>query len=175
MADIFIEQMVRRKVDSSVILKRVLLWLTIGLVVLIVLPVTLLFSALAFVTLPVGFLGVWGLYRQIKLLHVEYEYILTNSDLDIDCIQGRSKRKRQLSVDCRNFDILAPYKPDYAREYESQSIKNKLDFTSGDETAERFFALFSGKDGARTLLVFEPNERIRTGMKTYLRNKYKES
>lgn len=177
MADVFIEHMVKRQPDTASRLKRVALWMTIVLLVLVVLSTLMIpvLASLSFITLPAAFLGVWALWVLIKRQHVEYEFILTNFDLDIDMIMGRSKRKRQLSMDCRKFDIFAPYKPDFAREYESKTIQKRLDYTAGPLSDRRYFAIYSDKDGLRTLLVFEPNDRMREAFKVALRNKYRES
>ena len=37
----------------------------------------------------------------------EYEYILTNEELDIDVIYNRSKRKRVTTVNLRKIDVMA--------------------------------------------------------------------
>jgi hypothetical protein len=106
-------------------------------------------------------------------MHVEYEYILTNGEMDIDRILGQTRRKRMLSVDCRQFDILAPMTKEFEREYTSKTLTKKLDYSSGASAQGRVFAIFNGKDGARTLLVFEPNEGILLALKSLLRSKTK--
>ena len=45
---------------------------------------------------------IWGLVWLLQGTSVEYEYIVTNDDLDIDKIIGRRKRKRLITVSLRS-------------------------------------------------------------------------
>lgn len=49
--------------------------------------------------------GVWLLGN----FNIEYEYILTNNDLDIDKVIGKRKRKRMISLDVSTAEAFAPY------------------------------------------------------------------
>lgn len=54
-------------------------------------------------------IGVWyGAMRLKSKTNVEYEYILTNSILDIDRITAQKKRKRIISVDFQNIEKCEP-------------------------------------------------------------------
>jgi hypothetical protein len=108
-----------------------------------------------------------------RRLNLEYEYIVTNGEMDVDKIMGRRSRKRLLTVDCRNFDILAPYSPEFRAEYESQTIAATVDVSSHPEAPGRWFAVFHAKDGKRTLLIFEPNEKMLDAFRKYIRSKIK--
>lgn len=48
--------------------------------------------------------GVWLLGN----FNIEYEYILTNNDLDIDKVIGKRKRKRMISLDVSTAEAFAP-------------------------------------------------------------------
>ncbi|HEX3030256.1 MAG TPA: hypothetical protein VHT34_13385, partial [Clostridia bacterium] len=39
--------------------------------------------------------------------NIEYEYIYTNGELDIDRIIAQKRRRRMFSTSCKNFDIVA--------------------------------------------------------------------
>lgn len=52
----------------------------------------------------------FGTYYLFSKLNKEYEYILTNNELDIDVIYNRSSRKRVITVDMRKIDIMASIK-----------------------------------------------------------------
>lgn len=174
MADVFIECMVRRKPDAACWMRRATLWLSQGLLILAALGAIPLIPEMAFLILPAACLGVWGLRILGRRLNVEYEYIFTNGDVDFDVIYGRTRRKRLLSADCRNFEIMAPVKEDYRRELESQNIAKRWDFSSSMRAERQYFAIFNDKTGKRTLVVFEPSDRMRDAMKTYLRNKFRD-
>lgn len=107
---------------------------------------------------------IWGLplavacgvaYYFISLrVNVEYEYLYVDKELQIDRILAKSKRKRMETLDLKQLEILAP-----ARSHELDSYRNgkyaKADYTSGDETKERYILVVSGKQ-----IMFEPSEEM---------------
>lgn len=101
---------------------------------------------------------VYGAYILITHYNVEYEYILTNGDIDIDKITAKRKRKRVLSFSTKEFEIVAPYK-------QGENYTNVLDLgTRNYEDA--YYAVFS-KDGQKKTLVFNPPQKMIEAMKTY--------
>jgi hypothetical protein len=125
--------------------------------------------------MPLSIIGSgWGMIIFFRRLNLEFEYIVTNGEMDVDKIMGRRTRKRLLTVDCRSFDILAPCRPDYSSEYESQTISSVIDVSSHSGAPGRWFAVFNAKDGSRTLLIFEPNEKMLDAFRKYIRSKIKE-
>ena len=101
---------------------------------------------------------VYGAYILITHFNVEYEYILTNGDIDIDKITAKRKRKRVLSFSTKEFEIVAPYK-------QGENYTNVLDLgTRNYENAH--YAVFS-KDGQKNTLVFNPPQKMIEAMKTY--------
>lgn len=101
---------------------------------------------------------VYGAYILITHFNVEYEYILTNGDIDIDKITAKRKRKRVLSFSTKEFEIVAPYK-------QGENYTNVLDLgTRNYEDA--YYAVFS-KDGQKKTLVFNPPQKMIEAMKTY--------
>ena len=159
MADVFIEHMITRRPSvRSRLIKAGILFAVIA-VNLIVFVLSMIFGQAVSFLLPVVLIGsIWSGYKLARRQNAEFEYILTNGEMDVDRIFDRSTRKRLLSVDCRSFETLAPYKPAFWGEY--QSVSAKIDASSGSEDAARYFAVFPGKDNRRTLLVFEPNDRM---------------
>lgn len=54
----------------------------------------------------------------------EYEYILTNNELDIDVIFNRSSRKRVMTINMKKIDIMASIKDEkYAAELNKAGLK----------------------------------------------------
>lgn len=68
----------------------------------------------AFIIMEVTLAGVliWACVLIIKDTFTEYEYIVTNDDLDIDKIIGKRKRKRLVTVSLRSVKSIEPYKAD---------------------------------------------------------------
>lgn len=129
----------------------------------------LMFGGVLF-NLGIGFLILvgffYGAYIVIKYTNVEYEYILTNNELDVDKIMARSRRKRMITVDFRNIDICAPIDdPNYKYEYENTSVSQVYDF-SGQGLNKTYFILTDG-DSGRIKIIFEPTEKILDGAQKF--------
>ena len=157
--DIFLEYIVKRKKGGKEIaiivgiLLALLILLAISPVLFILFPG---FGSIVFL-LDAGF--IFGAYWLITKQNVEYEYIVTNGDIDIDRIEHRRKRKRVMSVHCKTFDIIAPVgDPDHRGE-ETSTVTRVLDVSSSPNSGRAYFALFS-KDGQRIKLIFEPTAKM---------------
>ena len=86
--DSFKEQLVTRRPDNTVFIKRT------GIFIAALLIAVLLFIFLNVLSIVLIALLFFGAYYLIKSFDVEYEYICTNGDLDIDKIAAKSRRKR---------------------------------------------------------------------------------
>lgn len=154
--DVFVEHMVRRQhtVKTRLIQLGVLLAVPVLTLAAMTFPITQMLVPFVFLG---GCYGAWQLFiRQ----NVEYEYIVTNGEVDVDKISARRSRKRLLTVDCRNFEILAPAVAKFEREMNSQSIVRRVDASSSVQSENRWFAIFNDKEGKRTILFFDPDRRM---------------
>ena len=110
---------------------------------------------------------VYGAYVLLRNFDLEYEYIFTNGDLDIDIIKGRKTRKRMLSVSCKDITLMAPIDdPNHKREFENQSIIKKLDAVY-DAKNGGIYGLIYTDTGETRLLTFQPPENLVENMKKY--------
>ena len=96
--DFYSEQLEAKKSGSSETAKKILIGVLTALVaaflfLIIIFPLSLLLVGLVF----------YGGYYLMTGIDTEYEYILTNGDLDIDKITGKRKRKRLLSTKIGHF------------------------------------------------------------------------
>ena len=174
MADVFVEHMVARRPTPKVLLQKGLLSVAAVVAGLLPFAVSVLIGVDVTMLVPFTAIGAgWGMIVLFRRLNLEYEYIVTNGEMDVDKIMGRSSRKRLFTVDCRIFDIVAPYKPDYSSEYQSRTITNVVDVSSHPNAPGRWFAVYNAKDGKRTLLIFEPSERMLEAFRLYIRGKIK--
>ena len=108
-------------------------------------------------------------YRIVISRNIEYEYIVTNGDLDIDKIISKRKRKRIFSANCREFDIVSKVKSNSFSQ-SVQSIKNRIDASSSIDSPDAYFITLNYK-GEKTLVIFEPNERMLNNFKIYIPRK----
>lgn len=106
-------------------------------------------------------------YKIIKSTSVEYEYTVTNTDLDIDKIVARSKRTKVVSLNVRKIEYFAPYTEKYAQQYKNESITKRLDCSSGRADAKRFFAIYYN-NGEKLCIIFEPTDKMIAHFETYV-------
>lgn len=82
---------------------------------------------------------------------VEYEYIITNHDLDIDKIIGRRKRKRLISINLNNVEEWGEYTGK-----EGSGVNATV--MAGDATGVGTWYLVAGHDKVgKVLVLFTPN------------------
>ncbi|GHU91645.1 hypothetical protein FACS1894202_13460 [Clostridia bacterium] len=169
MADIFIEHMVARRKTVNNHIQSVLYVL---LLISVVLAGFTINNAILNALIPfVAAGGAWLVWWLIRNQTVEFEYILTNGEIDIDRVLGRSKRKRITTVDVRNFEVFEPYDEAHFSKYKNAVFVRKFDASSGVGTdGSRKFVITPAKEGGgKLLLIFEPDERMINAMKVYNR------
>jgi len=165
MNSIYKEQIVKRQNNSVDKLKKV------GVVIIgiILTAVGTMFFQQFGVFIALGI--VYGIYYMFQRFDVEYEYVFTNGDLDIDKIFAKAKRKKGLAINVKQFEIMAAVK-DKQYERQVERADKVLDFSKGQVLDSTYVAIFS-KDGKRTKLIFDPNEVLLESIKQYIPNKLK--
>lgn len=94
--DHYNEQLVTKQSEPKDMFIRGLIAAGLILVIFLCVMGTLLFNFAGLLIIAVG--GVYLAYLLFTNTMVEYEYIVTNNDLDIDKITGKRKRKRLITV-----------------------------------------------------------------------------
>ena len=160
--DTFIEHIVARHPSAKDYLLRVLI--VLGALVLIV--VFIFFSSL-FGLGTIGMLlavGVaYGAYYLFSSRRVEYEYIVTNGEIDIDKITAKRKRKRLVTVSAKTFEAFGPYAEDVKIDNGVTTIE------ATDNTGLNvYYATFRHPSLGNALLLFSPDERVLSAVTPYL-------
>lgn len=126
---------------ATILLASVLMWLSIvyGVYSLIILVLLILYG------------GVW----LVSNMNVEYEYIITNNEMDIDKIIGRRKRKRMITLDISAAEDFAPYSSEI-----DVSADATVHATSGGEKNAHYLVVQHNSYG-KVMLIFNPNEKTR--------------
>ncbi len=167
--DVFVEYIVRKEKGFKEYAYIVLVLLAVLAMFFVIIPfiagfignILIVISALYIGTLYLAYFGI--IYQ-----NVEYEYILTENYIDIDIILGRRKRKRLLSLDCKDFEVLAPANSGgYIKEYKYNRL---LDVSAYRENPRNYFAIFE-RDGETICVVFEPNETMLKNIKKIIPSK----
>ena len=162
--DTFFEQIVSIKKGA----KEVALILLIIAAALIIGAVLMLLSIAQMSLAGIIFLAIagifYGAYRLVALLNVEYEYILTNGEMDIDKITNRSSRKRQITFNLK--DVLRIEKYNFQNPVVVRGAKTEIYCNKNDQNA--CFVLLDHKSHGKTLVVFAPSERMLKGMNGFI-------
>lgn len=108
---------------------------------------------------------IYGAYKLYGLLNVEFEYVLTNGDLDVDKIFNRNFRKRLITVKCSTFETFGKYKE---IDHKSKNYQTRLIVSSSPSDPDAWYATFRHQKLGHTLLVFSANEKLLNGIKVFL-------
>lgn len=148
--DHYNEQLVKKATEVSDIVKRALIVAGTILVVFFI-----IFAMVVFGSVPLLILVFGAFYLSWFLLTgtvVEYEYIVTNSDMDIDKISGRRKRKRLITVDLSTVSEWGEYN-------ENKSIKANATVMASDATGScTWYLLAKHKKYGDVMVLFSPTE-----------------
>ncbi len=156
MADVFLEQLVKKKTTGMDILKKVLIM--IAGVALCLFAMLFIFSR---VVGPFALLiAVGALYFAwffITSLNLEFEYIYTNGEIDVDKIMAKRKRKRLTTVKISAFEEFG--KLDLER-FRSQQYDATVNAAISLADPDTYCAVFHNRDNKKCALLFSPNERL---------------
>lgn len=117
-------------------------------------------TVLIIIAVAVLALGIWLLSG----LGIEYEYIITNNEMDIDKIIGRRKRKRMITVDLTKTEDFAAFPPPGDIDADTT-----VHATSGTEKNAHYLLVEHNVYG-KVKVIFNPNERIREAIVQELPN-----
>ena len=84
----------------------------------------------------------------------EYEYILTNEELDIDVIYNRSRRKRVTTVNLRKINIMAAMDDaNHRQEIEGNGIKKVINASDNSKDENTYVIIGDTQFGATKILI----------------------
>ena len=151
--DTYSEQLVTKKKNQNDSMKKLIIFLTA-----IILCGFLVFALLAVAALAAV---IFGAYKLISGFNIEYEYSITNGEIDIDKIIAKRKRVHMLTAEVKSFTAFGKY----------ESVNDSFSGTTvkadgADE--EAFFAEFKSEDYGETRLIFSPDEKFMKCIKLYL-------
>lgn len=150
-----VEQLVKKKLTTGEIMIQVLI-AVLTVLVIAIMAITSLLVLMIPVLAGVIALAVFLILR----LNLEFEYTLLEHDLTVDQIRNRSSRHLVVWADVRSFDILARVDAPVFENWKGR-VSTVHDASSSKKADDRWFAVFSDQKGeGKTMLIFEPNERV---------------
>lgn len=154
MGDFYTEQLVKQKTSmKSMLVKVAMILLTVvSFLALFVIPTVGFLIPIVMIIIDMAV---------FKRLDLEFEYLYINGDLDIDKIMSQQSRKRVLSVNVKEMEIMAPVGYAELRPYENLK---KIDCSSGME-GHKSFGMVVPYKGQTVMVLFEPNDTIINGIR----------
>jgi hypothetical protein len=160
MGDVFKEQIIKRK---PTLRDKVLRFFIIVIAALVFLVVFFMLQGIGVI---IGFAVCFAAYMGMSYLNVEYEYVFTNGDLDIDIIYNRARRKRLFTGHVNNFEIMC-HVEDKMHIGEFASAQETRDYSSG-VVGPNTYAFLTTHNSKRVKVIIEPNEKMLKAISTVL-------
>ena len=157
--DTFVEQIVVKKKGMKEI--AVIVGVLLLALILVLLSYVFLGMLFALVAVGVGY-GAWWL---ITSQNVEFEYSVTNGDIDIDQIIAQRKRKRIVSVTGAKIESFAPYNP---AEYAARPFDRTVMAAPSPDAPDTWCFTYHSKKNGHTLVIFQPEKRVIDALKVGL-------
>ncbi len=165
--DTYCENIVKKKKGTS---DYIIIFATVVMTTVLIYILTGFIShipSISFLIPAVWFGTIWAAYKIVSFRNIEYEYLLTGGDLDVDKIVNRSKRSPIISVRRREIEFVAPLGSNHIP-VDWQNVQ-KIDVSSGYNT-DLVYVLAINKEG-RKLVLFEPTEKMKEQLKLKLSGK----
>ncbi len=165
--DVFYEQLYKKKKGITGLL------IQAGVIVVALILAVIIFLVLSQMVMGqmFGFLAVagiaYGAYKITMLFDVEYEYIYLNGEIDFDKIVSRTTRNRELTVKAVNVELYGVYDEQAKTKLQHSDIKKTFNFDSGRGNT-LYYMTTKHKEFGKTLIIFEPEERIREDLERYI-------
>lgn len=167
MNDVFIERMVKKKLDSKDILIIIGILLAIVVVSVIGFVVGFLITAIPTISLLVFAGSIFGGYKLISMRMLEFEYSLTNGFVAVDKIMNRQTRKRLTSFECDSCEDIGEYTGNEQR-LKNRSFDTRVFATRTSDCEGAWYMIVRGKKTGKTLVVFNPDEDFIDAVKKFI-------
>ncbi|MBQ5319914.1 MAG: hypothetical protein J6K17_12535 [Oscillospiraceae bacterium] len=165
--DIFVEQIVKKAQDGKDTAKKVLLVVGMCLIAAVLAFVMMIVPPFSGIALLVLCGVVYGGYYLISGCDVEYEYIVTNGEIDIDKIIAKRKRSRLITGKVSSFEAFGKY--ENAPEIDSSvTIVKAVGISLSGEKTEEWYADFTHASAGKVRLIISAEEKVIEAIRPFL-------
>ena len=103
----------------------------------------------------------------MSMQNIEYEYILTNSEIDIDKIMSKKARKRIASFDFKEINICANINDnEHNHDYKNVTVSKTFDVT-GDKARGNVYFVDYSQDSENYRVLFQPTSKMIESIKRF--------
>jgi hypothetical protein len=110
----------------------------------------------------------YGAYLLITMQNIEYEYILTNNEMDIDKVMSKKGRKPVISFDFKEITVCANINDnEHNGDYKNIKADKTVDATGDKNGSNIYFADFIKDGGERVRVLFSPTSKMINSAKRF--------
>ena len=168
--DIFVEQIVKKPADGKVWTIRILIGLAMGVLLAVSLFVLFIIPILG---LAMAFGIFWGGFRLITNSDCEYEYIVTNGEIDVDKIIAQRKRVRLITAKAPTFEAFGEYTDNTPDTDSDVTVVNAVGVNESSAETKTYYADFKHASAGNVRLIFSPEERVVEAITPFLSSQLK--
>ncbi|MBE6767254.1 MAG: hypothetical protein IKL62_00375 [Clostridia bacterium] len=152
--DTYKEQIVKiRRTGASFMLSTLVWFCAMAITAVLI----LLIAKLAVI---IAFLLFYGAMYITQRFNIEYEYILTNGELDVDKILAQRSRSRLFTIKCADIEAIGRYQKGMKLGEQVYMCCNADD--------EAYYMRARDKKGKPICIVIAPDEKMKQAIKPYL-------
>lgn len=165
--DIFVEQIVKKAPNGKDTAKKVFIVLCTCLLTAVLAFVMMFMPVFSGVALLLLFGVLYGSYYLITGIDVEYEYIVTNGEMDIDKIIAKRKRSRLITGKVSSFEAFGKYAdaPDIDS---SVTIVSAVGTSLSGADTEEWYADFTHASAGKVRLIFSAEDKVIEAIRPFL-------
>ena len=169
--DIFVEQIVKKPADGKVWTVRIIIGLAMGVLTAVSLFVTLFIMPILGLAMMFGVF--WGGFRLITNSDCEYEYIVTNGEIDVDKIIAQRKRVRLITAKAPAFEAFGEYTDNTPDTDSDVTVVNAVGVNESAAETKTYYADFKHASAGNVRLIFSPEERVVEAITPFLSSQLK--
>lgn len=165
--DIFVEQIVKKNVTGKDWAFRIFIGIAMGILSAVSFFVFfMLIPMLAMLGMLALFGIFWGGWRLITNSDCEYEYIVTNGEIDIDKIIAKRKRVRLITAKASSFEAFGEYTDSTPQEESGATVvsavgeNEALGENGAPVEAKTYYADFKHPAAGNVRLIFSPEKKV---------------
>lgn len=170
--DTFVEQLVKLKFSKKTLTLKISVWVVCILMALGLIALSVFNGALAFLFMILAAACIFVAYFLTSQLNVEFEYIFTNGEIDIDRIINRSKRQRLATFKCSDIEQIELYD---AKKHVPDKANNKNVYFSCSVDKDAYAFRIKHPKNKYYTLVIAPNDEFKEAMRKFLPYQMKKS
>ena len=109
----------------------------------------------------------YGVYLIIGMQNIEYEYILTNSEMDIDKIMSKKGRKHIVSFDFKEVTICASVTDKFHNQDYKNVTPEKVYDLVGDRSMGNVYYVDFSEENTTVRVLFQPTHKMISSARRY--------